>query len=376
MLAKVEITLQGKFESSAFGSRTTRLELTGPAETGSLRAAAQPRPFARFETLRGRRMSEQSSSPEAHNGNWYVLIAGLPRPVAALTLAPGVSLRPLEQPLSVFDLASAGAVGFRGWSVLEPVAPGCYSEIESAKDAAILPGYDTLNRAWLASSLLVLRGFTRHLCVACSSYSWNVIAGHQEQTSHVFQQQLREEGLDAAVYRSKRELPKFHGNLLDFQLTLLANEDARIGPVSVEDAAWIREHFEVFNDLAAQSQPFRFALEAAIDWRCAKDARSAVARLWSGIEAIFGITSELVYRISLLSASLLAERGDTREAKFEAVKKLYGLRSKVVHGEQLPDEKVATALNDSYHLLADLLLLSIETGHVLGKDDFDRAVFW
>jgi len=247
--------------------------------------------------------------------------------------------------------------------------------MESAKDAAILPGYDTLNRAWLASALLVLRGFTRHLGIACSSYSWNIIAGHQKRTSHVFQQQLREEGPDAAVFSPKRELPRFHGNLLDFHLTLLTNRDARTGGVSADDAAWVREHFDVFNDLATQSQPFRFALEAAIDWRFAKDARSAVARLWSGIEAIFGITSELVYRISLLAACLLAERGDTRKAKFEGVKKLYGLRSKVVHGEQMPDEKIALALNDSYHLLADLLLVSIERGHGLGQEDFDEAVF-
>jgi hypothetical protein len=320
-------------------------------------------------------MSEQSPSPEAHDGNWYVLVAGLPRPAAPLTLAPGVSLRPLEQPLTVFDLAAAGAVGFRDWAVLEPVALGCCSEIESARDAAIIPGYDTLNRAWLASALLELRGFTRHLCVACSSYSWNTIAGHQGRTSHLFQRQLLEEGPDAAVYKSKRDLPRFHGNLLDFHLTLLANNDARTGEVTVEDAAWIREHFDVFNNLAAKSQSFRFALEAAIDWRFAKDARSAVARLWSGIEAIFGITSELVYRISLVSACLLAERGEKRKAKFEEVKKLYGLRSKVVHGEQLTDERVASALNDSYHLLASLLLLSINTGHVLGQDDFDQAVF-
>jgi hypothetical protein len=169
-------------------------------------------------------MSEHSPAPEPHDGNWYVLIAGLPRPAAALTLAPGVSLRPLEQPLSVFDLASAGAVGFGGWAVLEPLAPGCCAEMESAKDAAILPGYDTLNRAWLASALLVLRGFTQHLCVACSSYSWNIVAGHQERTSHTFQEQLRVEGPDAAVHRSKRDLPRFQGNLLDFHLALLTNK--------------------------------------------------------------------------------------------------------------------------------------------------------
>jgi len=84
---------------------------------------------------------------------------------------------------------------------------------------------------------------------------------------------------------------------------------------------------------------------------------------------------KLVYRISLLSACLLAERGDARKARFEEVKRLYGLRSKVVHGEQLPQERVMSALNDSYRLLTDLLLLSIEKGHVLGQEDFDQAVF-
>lgn len=320
-------------------------------------------------------MSEQSPSSEAHEGNWYVLITGLPRPTASLTLAPGISLRPLDQPLSVFDLAAAGGVGFRGWAVLEAVAPGCTCEIESAKDAATFPRNDTLNRAWLASALLVLRGFTRHLCIAYSSYSWDIVAGHQKRTSHVFDQQLEEEGPEAAVHRPKRALPRFEGNLLDFQLTLLTNKSARTDEVTTEDAIWIKEHFDVFNQLAAESQAFRFALEAATDWRFATDARSAVARLWSGIEAIFGITSELVYRISLLSACLLIERGVARKAKFDEVKKLYGLRSKVVHGEQLTEDKVASALNDSYQLLADLLLLSINKGRVLAQKDFDEAVF-
>ena len=303
-----------------------------------------------------------------HDGNWYVLVAGLPAPAIPLTLASGVSLRRLEQPLSDFDLAAAGAAGFRKWAVLEPLAPACCSEIESSKDAAILPGYDALNRAWLLSTLLVLRGFTRHLCVACSSYSWIIVAGRQHRTSEVFKHQLQEEGPDAAVFESKRQL-------LDFHLTMLTNKGARSDEVTLDDAAWIHEHFELFNGLASESESFRFAMEAATDWRFAKDARSAIARLWSGIEAIFGITSELVYRISLLSACLLAEGEERRKAKFKEVKKLYSVRSKVVHGTQLSPEKIAVALNDSYQLLADLLLLSIDKGHVLSQDDFDAAVF-
>ncbi|MCG6862692.1 MAG: hypothetical protein LJE70_15640 [Chromatiaceae bacterium] len=133
--------------------------------------------------------------------------------------------------------------------------------------------------------------------------------------------------------------------------------------------------FPSFNRLAAESQPFRFALESSIDWRYAKEPRSAVARLWSGIEAIFGISSELVYRISLLSAALLTTRGNQRREKFQEVKKLYGQRSKIVHGASVPDDKIRNALDGSWQLLSDLLLLAIERGHALGQEDFDSAVF-
>lgn len=332
--------------------------------------------FGGREATRGvLQMDDEPDSPQDHDGNWYVLVAGLLRPENALTLAPGISLRPLQQAPSVFDLAAAGAVGFRHWAVLEPVASACTVELESTKDGAVFPGYDTLHRAWLASALLVLRGYTRHVCVACSEYPWDTIAGHQQRTAGIFKEQLRAEGPEAALHNSRRSLPSFHGNLLDFHLSLLSNQDARTEPVTSDDAAWISEHFEVFSRLAAQSQSFRLALEAAIDWRYAKEPRSAVARLWSGIEAIFGVTSELVYRISLLSACLLTDRGDKRRQKFDEIKKLYGLRSKVVHGEPLSEDKVESALNDSYHLLCDLLQLTISRGHVLGQADFDSAVF-
>lgn len=313
-------------------------------------------------------------SPE-DGGNWYVLTGGLPRISNPVKLAPGVTIRPIVDPLTVFDLAAAGAAGFRGWAVLEPVVQACTCEIESAQDANITPGYDTLNRAWLASALLVLRGFTGHLCVACSRYSWQKVAGHQKRHSSTFKEQMLEEGVDAATFKPREDLPKFQGALLDFHLKLLSDDEVRTDEITKEDAQWITQHYDTFNLLAADSESFRFALEASIDWRYATDLRSPVARLWGGIEAILGVSSELVYRISLLSASLLTARGQERQDRFREVKKLYGLRSKVVHGEQLPQETLVKALNASYHLLRDLLLLTIEKGHVLGQKDFDEAVF-
>jgi hypothetical protein len=48
----------------------------------------------------------------------------------------------------------------------------------------------------------------------------------------------------------------------------------------------------------------------------------------------------------------------------------------VVHGEKLPEEKIDEAVNDSFHLLKNLLLVSIEKGHAFNQKDFDEAVFF
>ena len=314
-------------------------------------------------------------SHQPHESNWYVLVYDLQLEDPRIHLASGLSLRTLESPLSVFDLAAAGAAGFQAWATLEPFAPGCRCEIESALDAATMPGYDTLNRAWLVSAMLTLRGFGAHLPLACSSYSWNVVAGHQERTKEQFHDQLREEGIDAAVYSSKRELPPIKGNLLDYHLRLMLERDCRREAFGEEDASWIRGNFDAFNRLANESDKFRFALEAAVDWRYGKDPRAAISRIWGGIEAIFGISSELVFRISLLASALLAPRGDPRKKKFAEVKKLYGMRSKAVHGESLSSDLLADAMNDSYKLLRDILILIVEKGSPFSDRDLDEAVF-
>ena len=122
-------------------------------------------------------------SEEKQSGNWYVLLWNL-KVATEHCLAPGLTLRPLHAPLAIWDLAAAGGAGFREWATLEPFAHNIHCELETAKDATILPGYDTLNRAWLVSSLLLLRGFGRSLPIATSAYSWQSIAGHQERTNY------------------------------------------------------------------------------------------------------------------------------------------------------------------------------------------------
>jgi hypothetical protein len=122
--------------------------------------------------------------------------------------------------------------------------------------------------------------------------------------------------------------------------------------------------------LASNDERFRFALEAAVDWRYTKDPRAALSRVWSGVESLIGINAELVYRLSLSAATVIAPRGPDRIAAFKKVKGLYGVRSKAVHGEPISKEKLFTGLHDSFEVLRTLLLDAVERGAVRTEDDF------
>lgn len=294
--------------------------------------------------------------------NWYVLLWGLRPPDDDLVLAPGVALRGLGGRLQVFDLAAAGAVGFREWAVLEPMANGCTCEIETAWDSELPPGFDTLNRAWLASTMLVVRGYATTMPVAASTYSWRRIRGHSVR------RRTGRPGHD-------EQLPRFNGRLLDFHMTILGAQELPPHPVLKEDADWVGQHFEVFNRLATENERFMLALQSAVDWRYTKDPRLGIARIWTGIEALIAVSSELVYRVSTICASILEPRGPTRRARYGATKKLYGFRSKAVHGAALKKTSIDAALLDSRDLLFSLITKAVERGNVWTEADFEQALF-
>lgn len=313
-------------------------------------------------------MSDSERQASHHKGNWYVLVFGLPLPQETVVLAPGMSLIPLPSPMDVFDLAALGAVGFREWSMLEPFVPGCTCEIESPEDSSTLPGFDTLNRAWLALTLLVLRGFTQVKGIAVSSYRWGNVPIPEHAASW-------NQATDPSQRRARTDLPMFKGSLLDLHIRMMDITGTRQDSITTNDADWIRSNFAAANQLSAESERFQLALRAAVDWRFTTDKRSAIARLWSGIEAIFGISSELVYRLSVTGSCLLEHRGKERIERFREIKKLYGVRSKAVHGEAMTESRLEAGVAQSFELLRDLLILQIERGKVLNQDDFEQAIF-
>jgi hypothetical protein len=180
--------------------------------------------------------------------------------------------------------------------------------------------------------------------------------------------------VEKAVLKPRGSLPQFQGGLLDYHLRLLLPKELRSEAFDSTEATWVSTHFGRFNQLASDEERFRFALEAAIDWRFAKDPRAAVARVWAGVESLLAINSELVYRVSLHAATVTAPRGQERLAAFRKVKALYGVRSKAVHGEPIPEDKLFTGLHDSFEILRALLLDAVERGTLRTEDDFFREL--
>src|SRR5262249_42489200 len=150
-------------------------------------------------------------------------------------------------------------------------------------------------------------------------------------------------------------------------IRLLVERSRRATSFGSEDAEWVQQHFDRFSTLASSSEQFRYALEAATDWRQQRDYRAAIARLWSGIEAVFGLKTELVFRVSLLIASLLEPRGERRMTRFASIRALYDQRSRAVHGSEIAQQELSDAMNGTYEVLRALLLDQIGRGRTYTK---------
>lgn len=180
---------------------------------------------------------------------------------------------------------------------------------------------------------------------------------------------MKEEGVEKAVFEPRQSLPPFQGSLLDYHLRLLIPRETRSTPFDRNDAIWFEKNFQRFNQLAAKNERFRFALEAAVDWRYAKDPRAAMARVWAGVESLLGIKSELVCRVSLSLATIMHPRGTDRLSAFKKAKALYDIRSKAVHGEPIAEGKLFTGLHDAFEVLRSLLTDAVERGSVRTEEE-------
>lgn len=122
--------------------------------------------------------------------------------------------------------------------------------------------------------------------------------------------------------------------------------------------AWMGRHYKSAQRLM-QEERYRNAVHCLASYRWHSMPRVQLAVIWSGIEGLFQIDYELSFRLSLYVAKYLSPRNRARRRSiFDETKRLYGVRSKAVHGGKLKNP--SDSVKRSVKLLRRLVVKSAE----------------
>ncbi|MEP4545481.1 MAG: hypothetical protein ABJ000_04820 [Saccharospirillum sp.] len=135
-----------------------------------------------------------------------------------------------------------------------------------------------------------------------------------------------------------------------------------------EDEIWIKSNYQKAKKLT-NNNVFQDAVHSMETYRFHSLPKARLAIIWSGIEGLFGIQQELVFRLSLYIAHFLEpEDKEKRKQLFNSVKQLYKHRSSAVHGSKIkgkPHDHVV----ESAELLNRLIHKCIEHDGVPDVDE-------
>jgi hypothetical protein len=115
-----------------------------------------------------------------------------------------------------------------------------------------------------------------------------------------------------------------------------------IRKISSKEHKWISNHYRKVARLMDNDR-YLNAIHSLSTYKWHSLPRAQLALIWAGIEGLFGVDSELSFRVSLYIARYLSPRkGQRQRTIFESIKKLYSIRSKAVHGGTIknPQESV------------------------------------
>ena len=129
--------------------------------------------------------------------------------------------------------------------------------------------------------------------------------------------------------------------------------------LSEDQAIWLEQHFRHAQDLLRQHS-FQTAVHCLATYRWHTIPRARFSLLWAGIESLFSVDSEIVFRVSLYVAKFLAPTDSPRQRQFfEQVKRLYKTRSQAVHGARIKGDAHAQ-VEETAELLRVLLTNCVE----------------
>lgn len=133
--------------------------------------------------------------------------------------------------------------------------------------------------------------------------------------------------------------------------------------LTLQDEKWLEKYYCHARELLGNCEgPYSVAVHAMATYRWHMHPRVQLAILWSGIEALFEVRSEITFRVSLCIA-LFLHGGDKKRAEqaFKEIRELYGMRSSAVHGSKLKT-KEKDPVAKSAQLLLSLIRKCAERG--------------
>ena len=142
---------------------------------------------------------------------------------------------------------------------------------------------------------------------------------------------------------------------------------------STDQLVWAQGNLASFESLQ-EDRAFTHALLSYTNSHHLFGYNSRVMQLWSGIECLFKVSSEITRTIAMYSALLIEESSaEERYRRYKEIKKAYGARSKVVHGDTMDDDSLMEAYASASELLVKLLSRCVELSRVPSIDELDRA---
>jgi hypothetical protein len=291
---------------------------------------------------RKKRAAERLSSIDGNS--WYFAIVGLESELDVLVLPPIAKIQRVIEPPGEVELASA----LKDRILFSTI--GRYSHkirYELVIDrVAVSDNQGAFNIAWWIISALRIKTLAEILVPAVADYSWSTISAISDGRCYV---QMFEDVPKAKIF----------------------------GPpvkVSQVETDWIILNLIKFSTLV-EVPKFRLAVESLTENHFTNSERMVAATIWAGIEALFEIQIELSFRLAVVIASILESRGNSRKELYKRIKKLYGVRSKAVHGGSITGDKLKEHIIEARKLLSKLLCHFIEEGALPSEDEIDNYIF-
>ena len=156
-------------------------------------------------------------------------------------------------------------------------------------------------------------------------------------------------------------------HITNYELRALLSENYYI---SEEDVLWLENHYKTAYEFL-DKESFQTAVHTMASYRWHSVPRVRLAVIWSGIESLFNVNTEVSFRISLYIANFLGENETQAQEIFKQVRKMYSLRSSAVHGNKTKDN-IESAVVESANLLNRILRRCAELNKL---PDVDNLVF-